>query len=573
MLAGTWPEQTPELFFLLGICYSNLHKWDESLQSFNEALKLKPQMAEGYYRRGVVRFALKHSKAIEDIHRALAIDPTLFEAFITRALYFAQRKLYPMAIANCNEAIKLEPKCLRAFVYRGAFKFLHHNFRGAVEDLDSAVALDRRCVLALFNRACAHHMAANVKMALRDYSALLLLESQRGTCRVTYQTFVNRGLLYFSRSDFANALADFRSAAQLKPRDPSLVHALALCYHKFVVFSICFFFQNILIDLFNRKNHLKTSVLTYCRLINSHPNFQDGYIGRANALVDYNTEAARNYAMKELKRRLHLFPEQFESRINLAICLQMTGRLHLAYRQLTILIDNMAKKDDVAPSRMARARELRGVVSLQAQSFDASMQDFSMAIRLKPSAQLFNNRGICHWLMSDRQSAVADFKQALHFDQRFTLGYFNLANVYMIDKRWEQALDFYNRAILFGPDNETALINRAIVNCKFNKLSEAFTDLANARRSSPHAHHIAFNRSVLHRLVRKLQASLDDMNEAISYKPDDPQLYQFRSTIHGELGHKDQAMQDHTYAVDLANFLKDKQQQQTNKRDTQLVIS
>lgn len=48
-----------------------------------------------------------------------------------------------------------------------------------------------------------------------------------------YQVLINRGLLYFERKDYTNALYDFKMAAKLDPSDHRILHTLGLCYHKY----------------------------------------------------------------------------------------------------------------------------------------------------------------------------------------------------------------------------------------------------------------------------------------------------------------------------------------------------
>ena len=44
---------------------------------------------------------------------------------------------------------------------------------------------------------------------------------------------INRGLLYFEKQDYLNALYDFKMSASLSPHDHKILHTLGLCYHKY----------------------------------------------------------------------------------------------------------------------------------------------------------------------------------------------------------------------------------------------------------------------------------------------------------------------------------------------------
>jgi Tfp pilus assembly protein PilF len=58
------------------------------------------------------------SKGIHDFNRALAKNPKIFQAYLSRACYYGMKKNYTKAILSCNEAIKLQPKSVRAYLYR-----------------------------------------------------------------------------------------------------------------------------------------------------------------------------------------------------------------------------------------------------------------------------------------------------------------------------------------------------------------------------------------------------------------------------------------------------------------------
>lgn len=73
---------------------------------------------QALYQRGMARMKLKMSKGIQDFNRALAINPHIFQAYLSRACYYGSRGNYTKAILNCNEAIKLQPNSVRAYLYR-----------------------------------------------------------------------------------------------------------------------------------------------------------------------------------------------------------------------------------------------------------------------------------------------------------------------------------------------------------------------------------------------------------------------------------------------------------------------
>ena len=64
--------------------------------------------------------------------------------------------------------------------------------------------------------------------------------------------------------------------------------------------------------------------------------------------------------------------------------------------------------------------------------------------------------------MKDPVNAQRDYQEALKHDPTYALAYFNAANVYFHNRQFNQALAYYNQAITYNPNDESALLNRAI---------------------------------------------------------------------------------------------------------------
>ena len=58
------------------------------------------------------------ARGVQDLNRALALDPTLFQAYLARASHYGRTGRHSKAILNCNEAIKLMPTSVRAHLVR-----------------------------------------------------------------------------------------------------------------------------------------------------------------------------------------------------------------------------------------------------------------------------------------------------------------------------------------------------------------------------------------------------------------------------------------------------------------------
>ncbi|ESP04789.1 hypothetical protein LOTGIDRAFT_109285, partial [Lottia gigantea] len=266
-----WPMEASEAHYLSGVCHEELKSYSDAVESFNAAIKIDSKFAAAFYQRGLARMKLRQYKGVQDFNRALAINPKIFQAFLSRACYYGMKKNYTKAILNCNEALKLQPNSVRAYLYRGALKFHIRVYDLAIRDLSKAASIDNTCSLAFFNRAVCYQENKQFDMALMDYGIVLLLGD-----KLLLKVFINRGLLYFERKDYDNAVYDFQMSAKLSPLDHRIHHTLGLCYHKL--------------------GRLQEAVQTFTDCLKLKPFFLDGLISRGNVYMDYGHADGLDFA-------------------------------------------------------------------------------------------------------------------------------------------------------------------------------------------------------------------------------------------------------------------------------------
>lgn len=74
--------------------------------------------SKAYYFRGLCKAHLNNPKSIQDFNKALSLDPDLFEAFLGRACVYGAQGRFTKAILNCNQAVRLNPRSVRSYLYR-----------------------------------------------------------------------------------------------------------------------------------------------------------------------------------------------------------------------------------------------------------------------------------------------------------------------------------------------------------------------------------------------------------------------------------------------------------------------
>jgi tetratricopeptide (TPR) repeat protein len=111
----------PRIYECRANLYASLGQHRKAINDLNKAIALDPD-ADRYNDRGWERAVLRqYLKAIDDCNQALLLDPKSAAFFDTRGYAFGQMGQYRKAIADCSEAIRIEPKCAAAYFHRARF--------------------------------------------------------------------------------------------------------------------------------------------------------------------------------------------------------------------------------------------------------------------------------------------------------------------------------------------------------------------------------------------------------------------------------------------------------------------
>ncbi|XP_067099361.1 uncharacterized protein ttc6 [Osmerus mordax] len=491
-----------------------------ALDAFSNAVKINQDYAEAYHQRGLCRMRLQQSKSVQDFNRALSINPNLFQVYLSRAAFYGAQARYSKAILNCNEAIRIQPKSIRAFLYRGALRFYLKTYKGAVEDLSMAIRIDNTCYFAHYNRGVCYQQLKLYHLALIDYGIVLLVPGKQD---IDLKVLINRALLYLELGDHESALQDFKAASWRSPEDANIYHALGVFHH--------------------RQGQLQDSVKAFSHAMQLSPFFLDAYVGRGNAYMDYGHAHAIKQAQRDFLSALHLDPLCSTARINLAYNLQVLGFFQRAWNQFTVAVE-------INP-RSWIALEGRAVVSLQMGSTYAAFQDINSALKVSELRELLTNRGVINQYMGDVVGAMRDYQKAISVNPAYALAHFNAANLYFYNSRFEQACEYYSHAFELDPEDESALLNRAITRALLRKVPEALQDFSLALKLNPDSAHVYFNRANLYCSLRKYTLAERDFTQVLHLQPSDALVYKLRADVRGHLGWTQQAVEDYRTAVEL----------------------
>jgi tetratricopeptide (TPR) repeat protein len=108
----------------------------------SNAIKLKPNLADAYYNRGIAYKGLsQYQHAIEDFNETIRLKPDSAGAYNNRGTTYAELGQYQRAIEDFNEAIRLKPYDATSYYNRGHVYFLFDQDKRCFENVDEAIRL------------------------------------------------------------------------------------------------------------------------------------------------------------------------------------------------------------------------------------------------------------------------------------------------------------------------------------------------------------------------------------------------------------------------------------------------
>ena len=115
----------------------------KAIKDYDEAIRLNPQSAEAYYKRGGVYHSLGQlERAIEDYDEVIRLNPEYFEAYINRGNVYYELGQFEQVIKDYDEVIRLNPKNDGAYFSRGlAYNELGKKAK-AIADLEKFITLN-----------------------------------------------------------------------------------------------------------------------------------------------------------------------------------------------------------------------------------------------------------------------------------------------------------------------------------------------------------------------------------------------------------------------------------------------
>lgn len=206
----------------LGVLLAVVLAWGQPIYAQTPTDDLKT--ATRAYRRG------EYVKALALLNPLITADAKNIEALNLRAVTRYKAKDFDGAINDYTEIIKIDSKNSKAYGGRGVVFYEKGDLKKAEEDYTSAAEIDKEQQLAnpaiFFQRALVFQRAGKIDEAINDLTIVTKVIPNDP------KAYLERALVYFFKSKYALALADWQKGAELSSKSPEALAGQAIALYR-----------------------------------------------------------------------------------------------------------------------------------------------------------------------------------------------------------------------------------------------------------------------------------------------------------------------------------------------------
>ncbi|MGO9566081.1 MAG: tetratricopeptide repeat protein [Desulfomonilaceae bacterium] len=214
-------------YLYMGVVLARNQDPDHALENLNRAIDLDPTLVEAHKERARTFTELGDPvRAAADLTAAAELDPADGEIFAFRGLTLIQRRLYDAAIADFTRALECLPGDPRIMYDRAVTFLCQDEPELALADLDSLLRVKPDTARALSLRGIVYLDSGNSTKAREDFDKAAIINPQDP------QVWNNRGFFNYKTGNNKAAIEDFNRALKLNPAYDNARYNLGLALNK-----------------------------------------------------------------------------------------------------------------------------------------------------------------------------------------------------------------------------------------------------------------------------------------------------------------------------------------------------
>jgi len=214
-------------YFAQGLAQQQSQQYPAALNSFAQAIALKPDHAEAHYNHGcTLLFLNRVEEAFSSFGRVLALQPNHLAACFNTGYILQQTGQLEQALALFEQVLTIRPDYLLAFINSGLVLKDLNRYEEALAKFAQASTLKPDYADAHNNCGLALYMLQRYEAALAKFDQVCTLRPNDG------QAYNQSGLTLYKLKRYEEALARFERAIALRPDDAEVYNNSGLALYK-----------------------------------------------------------------------------------------------------------------------------------------------------------------------------------------------------------------------------------------------------------------------------------------------------------------------------------------------------
>lgn len=197
-----------------------------ALAEINNKIKSDPSNAGLYNDRATYYHNLPdNAKALQDIRRALTIDSTKSDFYVTLGDIYLATDKYTSSESAYLKAVKIDPGYAKALLRLAKFRIIFKNYEEAFDLIQTVVSKDKMNADAYYLAGFTYMEKGDTLSAIKNFLSATEINQNH------FDSYIRLGILYSTKHE---KLAEgyFKNALRIKPGDQAAHYFLALFYQE-----------------------------------------------------------------------------------------------------------------------------------------------------------------------------------------------------------------------------------------------------------------------------------------------------------------------------------------------------
>lgn len=496
-------------------------QYQNAIDDLKKYQKLEPnENNEINYEIGRIHLLQKDTiKALQAIDQFILTDTTNPIGYSTKALIKIQQNDTKNALYNYKKAIENHSQYIGDYINRGILNTQNNNFTDALKDYSKAIQIDSNNTLAYYNRGLLRAKLGDNNNAIQDLQKVLQTDS------LNYEARLQNAVLQLQVGELQNAEKNFNIILKKYPFYAPAYIGIAEAKEKQGKMKEGIKYRQTATEILNNKDYYKQKQLIANNKINKHINTKQTIISqklisniekRKQKTNDNKTDNnIQNQPtditpQKDYNISYYQSPQQNTQTNDYhpIIAKQNNTSNHIA--NIHITNHTIALSPDIIAYHFERIQQLtqqiqktpnttmyykRALQLATVKDFQSAIEDIENAISIDSTFSLgyFTRAYITHTILQQPQTntiieskantiqkIIQDYQKTIQLTPDFTFAYYNLGNIYLEKKQYQQAIEQYQQAIKIDPDFAEAYYNMGLIFIVENDLEKAQKNLSKA---------------------------------------------------------------------------------------------